>query len=372
MSDALRAMADAADSAFDQPPGGMPPDDVDSTAIEAPPQAEPPSHAEHDTEPEPQAEPTGDKGDRKLSKYDLAKAKAAREAKAKDAEKRRIDSAFAKAAAAEKERNELLAKFDAQEKRIKEMEQQQRLAANPLLKDAIDLLGQGYKPEDAEAHANALAAQGDHDGAAIARNVARHMREAQAEQQKTQQAEAQAKAQSEWRNIPYGTIEFDNAVLRLQPGSQDFNDAWSKVEAELVEARKKSPDPWDQECAKQFYDHNSEFGKRMEYFLKTPMGQAFSKSALGMIPSWHMVKQTMIIDTQAAVIANLKSEIQKLNGFTGLGSGSPVNGGAVSAPAAGYEPRNGGSAHSAEDRRAFESLPLERQRAWIRSRESQG
>jgi hypothetical protein len=91
-----------------------------------------------------------------------------------------------------------------------------------------------------------------------------------------------------------------------------------------------SPDPWDQECARQFTDKKSEFGQRLTYFFtQSDMGRRMAKHPLGIIPAYGICKMSMIIDHQAAAIRQKDEEINRFRGLTSPSNGLPVNGNSV-------------------------------------------
>jgi hypothetical protein len=377
MSEALRALAEASDASFDQPPGGMPSEDTgDSSATQAP---EPPTQVERPEpesgeQPETEARGADDKG-KKLSKFELAKHKADREKKAKESENQRFQKAQAKAAQAEKEKAELTQKYREQEARIAAMEQQQRVNSDPILKQATDLVQKRYAPEDLEREAARLEAQGDHEGASTARAIARQMQNVVADQQAQQQAQEQQQAQGSWRQYEYGTEKFDDAAGQLKQGTQEFSDCWATAETNLVQQRDQSQDPWDKECAKQFRDKNSEFGKRMQYFLtQTAYGRGLSKHALGILPAFDIVKMSMVIDTQRGELTKLRNEVKKLRGFTSPGAGAPVNG--SNGHSRGFDPnrfdvqKDSSGKLTRQGEVEFAKLSPDQMRQYLRSRET--
>lgn len=365
MRSAMRIIDDG-DGQFDQAPGeeqevvGQEP-----KLIEGDEPGQEPEGAEPEPEPEPKPQ----------QKKPVQKGKQ-RDSEPTESQKRRLDSAFGKIAERDRQIEQFRVQLTEQTKVIQQLQADAKLKNNPWLAQAKERLEAGDTPEYAEAEAQRLEAEGDKEGANIARRLAHHMRSLQGEAQQESLRQEEAKAQTAWRQLPFGTPEFDRAVTFLKPGPVDasgngpgkeFNDAWSYAEDNLIKRKEQSPDAWDRECAKQFRDHNSEFGKRLIFFLnQTDYGRAFAGYALGMLPSFDIVKMTMIIDHSQAKLKKLEAENARLRGFT-----SP----AASAPMGGSNYRTNGSLpNRAEDPAAFEQefsrLPLEQQKAYIRSREA--
>src|SRR6266446_9338085 len=316
MSEALRALNDGAQAFESEPQEGaeLESQDFHSVVSDAPQEG---ADATPETEPEQQPE-AEKKEPKKLSKFELQKA-------AKERDKRRADQAYAKLQQAEEQRRQVLEETARLKAELQQQAEKARVQANPILREAVDLIDQGYKPEDVEAEAQRLEANGDTEGARGARAIAIQMRNhAQAESMRAQQAQAE-QSQTAWRNYQFGTPEFDQALGNLKPGNQEFDDAWGTVEQGIIDRCKTSQDPIDQEIAKTFRDHNSSFGKSMVEFLnRTPMGNAFKKFALGMLPAVDIVKQKLVIERQQATIQQLTQELQRTRGLTAIASSAPA------------------------------------------------
>jgi len=316
MSEALRALNDGAQAFESEPQEGaeLESQDFHSVVSDAPQEG---ADATPETEPEQQPE-AEKKEPKKLSKFELQKA-------AKERDKRRADQAYAKLQQAEEQRRQVLEENARLKAEAQAQAEKARVQADPILREAVSLLGQGYKPEDVEAEAQRLDAAGDSEGARGARAIAIQMRNhLQHEGNRTQQQLAQ-QSQTAWRNYAFGTVEFDQAAAFLKPGNQEFDDYWGTVEQGLIERCKASQDPLDQEIGKTFRDHNSAFGRSMVEFLnRTAFGQAFKKHALGMMPAFEMVKQKLVIERLQTANQQLTQELNKARGLTSIAPSAPA------------------------------------------------
>ena len=361
MSDALRALNDGA-MEFDSVSGIDDPEQ--QTAPEQPevqegyePEAPEEGAGEEPESPDQPQEPEVRPQDRK-GKKSSAKDWAERE-------KRRADKAANDLRARDSQIAEMQRQFAQQQAEIAKLNRQIKLEGNPQLKHAARLLEEGWKPENVEAEAARKEAQGDQEGADIARQIAMHMRNLEKETAQSQEAQQAQQAETAWRNIPYGTTEFDNAVGQLKPGTEEFNQAWAFVEQNLVKVKSSSQDPWDQECARQFSDPKSEFGQRLNYFFRnTAFGKEVGKHAEGVILAFDICKMSMIIDHQAAELRKLREENEAYRGATSPSSGMPVNGESYrpSLP----DPRQNRDGFLA----GFERLGTDEMRRVLRSREA--
>jgi hypothetical protein len=363
MSEALRALNDGLMD-FDsvagiEEPGQQPSDapEPQQPEVQEPEGNEPegqPEGQEPEGQPEPKEQP--------LSKHKQAKTKQAWEAR----EKARADKLKAELQAREQENAQMRQEFAKQQAEIAKFQREAKLNANPLMKRANELLEANYSIEAVEAEANRREAQGDQEGADISRAIAMHMRGLVEEAHQTKEAQQAQAAQTQWRNLSYGTPEFDQAVQSLKPGTQEFHDAWATVENNLVEWKAKSQDPWDQECAKQFSNQKSEFGQRLNHFLhNTDLGRHFKNNAEGMIPSFEWCKKDMILDHQAAAIRKLREENDRLRGHTSPSSGMPINGNSYRGNALPNKAENPDDYY-----KSFERLGLDEMKKVLRSRES--
>jgi hypothetical protein len=361
MSEALRALNDGLMD-FDSTPGIEEPGQQPSDAPEPhqpevqEPEGNEPEGKPEGQEPEGQTEPKEPAKGHKQNKTKQAWA---------EREKARADKLKADLQARDQAIAQMQQEYAKQQAEIAKFQREAKLNANPLLKRANELLETGYTVEAVEADANKREAQGDQEGAEIARTIAMHMRGLGHEAQQTKEAQQAQAAQTQWRNLPYGTPEYDQAVQSLPPGSEEFHQAWAHVEQNLVAWKAKSQDPWDQECARQFSDQKSEFGQRLNYFLhNTDFGRALKKNAEGMIPAFDICKQNMIVDYQAAEIRKLREENDRLRGHTSPSSGMPVNGNS-------YRGQQLPSKQENPDDyfRSFERLGLDEMKKVLRSRE---
>jgi hypothetical protein len=316
MSEALRAMQDAPDDAF-QPE----PIEGESAEFTQPESAEPDAPQTVTETPQAESEPESPKKEKepkKLSKYELEKARLERD-------KRRADQAYAKLQQAEEQKRQVLEENARLKAEAKQAAEKARIDSNPVLREAVSLLGQGYKPEDCEAEAVRLDANGDIEGGRGMRAIAIQMRNHLDTQAKAGQAEQAEASQTAWRQYQFGTAEFDKAGYALKPGNQEFDDYWATVETGLIERCKASSDPIDQEIGKTFRDHNSPFGRRMVEFLsRTAIGQAFKNHALGMVPAFDMVKQAVINDHLLRLNQQLTQELNKYRGLTSFAPSAPA------------------------------------------------
>src|SRR6266478_553580 len=319
MSEALRALNDGAQAFESEPQEGaeLESQDFHSVVSDAPQQG---ADATPETEPERQPE-TGKKESKKLSKFEIQKA-------AKERDKRRADQAYAKLQQAEDQRRQVLEENARLKAEAQAQAEKARVQSDPILRQAVSLLEQGYRPEDVEAEAQRLDSAGDTENAENARGaraIAIQMRNhLQHEENRTRQQLAQQN-QTAWRNYAFGTVEFDQAASVLKPGNQEFDDYWGTVEQGLIERCKASQDPLDQEIGKTFRDHNSAFGRSMVEFLnRTAFGQAFKKHALGMVPAFEMVKQKLVIERLQSANQQLTQELNKTRGLTSIASSAPA------------------------------------------------
>jgi len=255
--------------------------------------------------------------------------------------------------------------FAKQQAEIAKFQREAKLNANPLMKRANELLEANYSIEAVEAEANRREAQGDQEGADIARTIAMHMRGLGQEAQQTREAQQAQAAEKAWRNYSYGTHEYDQALQSLRPGTEEFNQAWAHVEQNLVDRMSKSPDPLDQECARQFSDKNSEFGQRLTHFLtQNDVGRYVSKNAEGMIAAWGICKMSMMIDRMGTENRKLREENDRLRGHTSPSSGMPVNGNSYRGQQLPSKQENPDDYY-----KSFERLGLDEMKKVLRSRE---
>jgi hypothetical protein len=361
MSEALRALADAEDAAFDSPPDTQETEqqtpESPQTPDQTPDEGDPSTQEERQPdEKEPKGEQKEPQKGKKLSKFELAK-------REKEKDRKRADQAYAKAAKAAEEAAQARAEAEHYRQEAEAAKRQAKIDSNPALKQAINLLEQGYTPEDLEKDAKELENQGNFEGAKGSRAIAAQMQRAIEQQQRESYEQQARRAQDQWQHLDFGTPEFDAAagMINRDQNPEAFDACWSKVEQGLLNQLQESSDPLDKELASQFADPNSEFGKRMTFFLRnTAFGNGFRQHALGILPAYDMVKATIREDQLRADNEKLRAELTRLRGHTSLGTSAPAS----------YV--NGGSKnHLAPELSIdeFASLPVDKMRERLRARE---
>src|SRR6266566_974049 len=323
MSSALRELADAPDSAFDHYNGAPPDTEVTSQAAEPAtqtpeqkaeqePRAEEPKRGETPGEQVKQPEKPEQKEPRQVSKYELAKQKHDREAKAWQ----KIEAQKAEL----KTQEERLQRERAEVQRI---QQESESRKDP----ARNLLLNGVKPEQMEAEAKKYRDNFDEPNAVACEDIAKRMRElSEQDQHKNQFMSVRETA----LRRGFGTPEFDNYASGLRRGAADapetqaFNEAWAHYEQGLIAMEEKSSDPVDREIAAQWKDTKSEFGQKLlGFFRNTGIGQALTNHAGGMLVAYDIVKNQFKLEKTIAENQKLKQEVEKLRGATSIGGGSP-------------------------------------------------
>jgi len=290
-----------------------------------------------------------------------------------EAQKRRVDAAYARLAERDKDFEALRQQFADQQKVIADLQSKAKLEANPMLKRANELLDVGWTPENAEAEAEERRKEGDREGYDVGRALARHMRNIQQEREAEARNSQETQLRQQWRTLPYGTPDFEKAVSQLKPGAVDqqgegpgkeFNDCWEFAASEMVRRKQASADPWDQECVKQYQDPKSEFGQRLTYFLRsTDFGRNISQHPLGIVVAFDIVKMDMRIYHQDLKLKKLETENARLRGYTSPSVGALSGGGREFTPTESIPER---SENPREFERQFSKLKPEEMRAYIR------
>jgi hypothetical protein len=356
------------DGGFDKPPGGMPGGDAEEA--EAPSGAETTPSVEtsaHEPAESPElesdgAEPAKEKG-KLLSKFELARAKKERDRVKEDG---RFQKAQAKAA------EEAQARYAAEQRalqleaQVRQAQEQARINSNPMLREAVNLINQRETPENVEAEAKRLRETGDEEGAKAGFEIARLMRLEIGDRKLAQETESQRASEGQWKQVQFGTPEFDASAMLLKPNTEDFDQCWGLCERNVVARDEASQDPFERQCAKEYRDQNSPLGQRLNFFFRqTGMGREFGKKAVGFIPGYEIVKAYYRVDILNAKLAKLEAENQRLRGHTSIGASAPTSENGVN----GSSRYNGNAQASRDDARAFSSLSLEEQRRFLRSRE---
>lgn len=369
---AMRQLADG-DIGFDEPPG----QETQETETQEPEYLDPTEPKEHKEEQKPEPKKQEQPKKRQLSDKRVDESLS-------EAQRRRLNSAFdrikardADFAAMEARFAEQQRQFAEQQKIISDLQSKAKLEANPMLKRANELLDVGWTPENAEAEAEERRKDGDKEGYDVGRALARHMRNIAAEREAEARNSQENQLRTQWRQLPYGTPDFERAVSQLKPGAVDangqgpgkeFNDCWEFAADQMVQRKKASADPWDQECVKQYQDPKSEFGQRLTYFLRsTDFGRNVSQHPLGIVIAFDIVKMDMRIYHQDLKLKKLQEENARLRGYTSPAVASLSGGGREYAPTESLPER---SENPREFERQFSKLKPEEMRAYIRRNES--